>query len=283
MTEPTTPPLFRYVDEDDFHLSAHLLLDRAPATLSITIEGSDEPQSAHVPVGELPRVLAGIAAAAGLSAPVAAPTTAPPVYAPCTVHGGDCRTEAWPAPPAPPVDTDPRDRRDRWEAAAWAAGRTVDRNALAAYMAVADTEQAALRAEVEGLDEALRGAISVSEKDGARLRAELEQLRTDRATVLREAVEVAGQMGGRFGTDDHGDLDTGWNDACEAISTELRRLADEAQQPETEAARGCGCGTYMRCPNGHCTRHYTCQDCGRCCTCGCSGQPTPAPSEEPTP
>ncbi|MFY0511826.1 hypothetical protein ACOMD4_15790 [Streptomyces anulatus] len=42
-----------------------------------------------------------------------------------------------------------------------------------AVMAVADAEQASLRAEVEGLDEALRGAISASEKDGARLRAEL--------------------------------------------------------------------------------------------------------------
>lgn len=50
----------------------------------------------------------------------------------------------------------------------------------------------------------------------------------DRAAVLAEAAEVAGQMGGRFGTDDHGDVDAGWNDACEAIATDLRRLAGEA-------------------------------------------------------
>ncbi|MEU8623255.1 hypothetical protein [Streptomyces sp. NPDC048669] len=62
-----------------------------------------------------------------------------------------------------------------------------------AVMAVAAAEQAALRAEVEGLDEALRGAIAVSEKDGARLRAEMEQLRTDRAAVLREAADALGQ------------------------------------------------------------------------------------------
>ncbi|MEU6615340.1 hypothetical protein [Streptomyces parvus] len=61
----------------------------------------------------------------------------------------------------------------------------------------------------------------------------------DRAAVLREAVEVAGQMGGRFGTDDHGDIDTGWNDACEAVAAELRRLAADAvagvQPPTSEA------------------------------------------------
>lgn len=57
----------------------------------------------------------------------------------------------------------------------------------------------------------------------------------DRAAVLREAMEVAGQMGGRFGTDEHGDHDAGWNDACEAIAVELRQLADEAQQPTPAA------------------------------------------------
>lgn len=35
-------------------------------------------------------------------------------------------------------------RQARWENAAWAAGREVDRNALAVYMAVADAEQQAL-------------------------------------------------------------------------------------------------------------------------------------------
>jgi hypothetical protein len=68
---PSTEPMpFRYVDEDGFCLSARLLPDLnaggTTSTLSMTIEGSDEPQSAHVPVDELPQILAGIASAAGL-------------------------------------------------------------------------------------------------------------------------------------------------------------------------------------------------------------------------
>ncbi|XMN09344.1 hypothetical protein ACK8N7_26540 [Streptomyces griseobrunneus] len=78
MTDQTTPqppdqPVpFRYVDEDQYCLSARLLPDLntggTTGTVSITIEGSDEPQSAHVPVTELPKVLAGIAQSAGLAA-----------------------------------------------------------------------------------------------------------------------------------------------------------------------------------------------------------------------
>lgn len=53
-----------------------------------------------------------------------------------------------------------------------------------------------------------------------------------------------------------------------------RRLADAAvsgstagdEQPET-----CTCGPQMRCPNGHCSRHDMCQDCGNCCSCQCAG------------
>lgn len=40
------------------------------------------------------------------------------------------------------------------------------------------------------------------------------------------------------------------------------------KQPETE---DCQCGPQMRCPNGHCSRHYMCQDCGNCCSCECAG------------
>lgn len=67
MTE-TAPP-YRYVDSDDFCLSARLLPDLDAGgvtdTLSITIEGSDEPQSVHVPAAGVPAVAAGIVAAAG--------------------------------------------------------------------------------------------------------------------------------------------------------------------------------------------------------------------------
>ncbi|THA31767.1 hypothetical protein E6R18_15655 [Streptomyces sp. A1277] len=75
--QPTARPPYRYVDEDEFCLSAHRLSDLATGvpldTVSITVEGDSDPQSAHVPVGDLPRVLVGIAEAAGL-APAVAPT-----------------------------------------------------------------------------------------------------------------------------------------------------------------------------------------------------------------
>lgn len=64
------------------------------------------------------------------------------------------------------------ERRARYEDALWVHALNVAA-AATAVMAVADAEQASLRAEAEGLDEALRGTISASEKDGARLRAEL--------------------------------------------------------------------------------------------------------------
>lgn len=76
------------------------------------------------------------------------------------------------------------DRRARYAAAIW----KVD--ALAAVMAVADAEQASLRAEAEGLDEALRGAISASEKDGARLRAEVER----RTLMLQASRDQVAQL-----------------------------------------------------------------------------------------
>ncbi|MFE9777768.1 hypothetical protein ACFYPA_06375 [Streptomyces sp. NPDC005775] len=131
---------------------------------------------------------------------------------------------AFPAPADRAAAEQPADRRARYAAAIRAESSRVDDVALAdAVMAVADTEQAALRAEVEGLDEALRGAISVSEEDGARLRAEVERLRTDRATVLREASDFVAEL--LKETPEYGLF----------VAEKLCRLADEAQQPETEA------------------------------------------------
>ncbi|MET8113838.1 hypothetical protein [Streptomyces prasinus] len=48
-----------------------------------------------------------------------------------------------------PTELPDEARHQRWEAAALAAGREVDRNALRAYMAVADAEQDELRARIE--------------------------------------------------------------------------------------------------------------------------------------
>ncbi|MFL3869203.1 ParB N-terminal domain-containing protein [Streptomyces griseobrunneus] len=65
------PTPFRYVDEDGFCLSSRLLPDLnaggTTGVVSITVEGSDEPQSAQMPVAELPKILAGIAESAGLA------------------------------------------------------------------------------------------------------------------------------------------------------------------------------------------------------------------------
>ncbi|MFI6862623.1 hypothetical protein ACIBKZ_22470 [Streptomyces sp. NPDC050421] len=103
-----------------------------------------------------------------------------------------------------------------------------------AVMAVADAEQVALRAEVEGLDEALRGAISVSEKDSARLRAEVERLRTDRYPVLHRAADA---LDGRaaalreLSSSDYGEEAYAARELTEAADR-FRRMADEAQQPE---------------------------------------------------
>ncbi|MFE9855531.1 hypothetical protein [Streptomyces sp. NPDC005780] len=93
---------------------------------------------------------------------------------------------------APPVDTDLRDRRARYAAAIRAESSRVDDVAIAdAVMAVADTEQAALRAEVENngryitrLDTDYDGLRT----EWAALRAEVERLRTDRAGIVAEVL-----------------------------------------------------------------------------------------------
>ncbi|MGH3585827.1 MAG: hypothetical protein ACRDQ0_05850 [Pseudonocardia sp.] len=97
----------------------------------------------------------------------------------------------------------------------------------------------------------------------------------ERDRVLTEAAEVAGQMGGRFGTDEHGDTDAGWNDACEAIATELKQMVNE--QLETEAHEHVwttaldGADQPARDEAGRTWTH--------CGICG-QKQPTPTPTEE---
>ncbi|WP_326659573.1 hypothetical protein [Streptomyces sp. NBC_00385] len=190
-TTPTTPAPFRYVDEDDFHLSAHLVFN-LPATLSITIEGSDEPQSAHVPVGDLPKVLAGIAAAAGL-------------------------------PPARLVlgTTDQQPTTAEAE-------RQAD---------IADSVTAHTKALLTRRTETLR-------KRAERAEAERDQLRADRAAVLREAEAKAREIVAKLWGDGTTQTQLDRAGGARAVEWELglmasgSRLADEAQQPEP--ARFCG-------------------------------------------
>lgn len=121
------------------------------------------------------------------------------------------------------------DRRARWEAAAHAAGREVDRNALAVYMAVADAEQAELRAEFERRTLMLQA----SRDQAAVLSAEL----TRRAPLLgeyaAEIVRLRGLLWANYGATP-------------------RRMADEAQQPETEACTCAAAGAAFA-PAGHYT------------------------------
>lgn len=122
MTE-TTPP-YRYVDGDSFCLSARLLPDLNTGgvtdTLSITIEGSDEPQSVHVPAGDVSAVAAGIVAAAGQQPAATVPAPAP---------------------------TDRALRHERYATAMDAVTTGHVPDLLDAILAVADAEQAELRRE----------------------------------------------------------------------------------------------------------------------------------------
>jgi hypothetical protein len=72
-------------------------------------------------------------------------------------------------------------RTARWETAALAAGREVDRNALSAYMAVADAEQQALA------DDWAKSAAA-ADAEIRRLRAELATART---AAFCEAADIA--------------------------------------------------------------------------------------------
>ncbi|WP_428956162.1 hypothetical protein [Streptomyces sp. cg35] len=144
-----------------------------------------------------------------------------------------CGCEWMPGEPAastPPAGQNLRDRRERYAAALknvrmMRDGKNLDRQ-IDAILAVADAERendrltlehdrryiARLRAENEGLDEALRGLISASKKDSSRPPA-------DRAAVLRDLLWRLGQSAGDAAAEKF--LDD---------NPDLRRMADEAQQ-----------------------------------------------------
>ncbi|MER5675802.1 hypothetical protein ABT081_02540 [Streptomyces sp. NPDC002238] len=231
---PTTEPTpFRYVDDDGFCLTARLLPDLnaggTTGTLSMTIEGSDEPQSAHVPVDELPQILAGIAGAAGLERArrvLGTPTM--------NTETRSCGSAQLHQP----------HQFMRMEVVFRCPGTAAE-----------SARRRLTPSEHDRAWHAIEGSAGEEGADpGTVLNAVLHALRIDAPTAAEEQA-----------------------------ASPSRRMAAEAQRPTpdvAEALTDCGCGTYMRCPNGHCSRHYTCQDCGRCCTCECSG--APAATEEPT-
>jgi hypothetical protein len=73
----------------------------------------------------------------------------------------------------------PEQRQARWENAAWLAGRTVDRNALAVYMAVADAEQ-------QVVADSWAASVAASDAEVRRLRAELDAEKSTHAFTLRQ-------------------------------------------------------------------------------------------------
>jgi len=81
-------------------------------------------------------------------------------------------------------DEKPEARAARWEAAALAAGREVDRNALAVYLAVADAEQRALA-------DSWARAMAATDAEIRRLRAELA---TARQHIAAQVVEWSSQQ-----------------------------------------------------------------------------------------
>ncbi|MEV7492230.1 ParB N-terminal domain-containing protein [Streptomyces anulatus] len=128
-----------------------------------------------------------------------------------------------------PVRYEDDERDYRWRADAVMA--VADAEVVQAMRAMHDTKEEERQTHRLVLSEALglgTGAPWDAIRDRAAELTAASPAPADRAAVLAEAAEVAGQMGGRFGTDDHGDVDAGWNDACEAIATGLRRLAGEA-------------------------------------------------------
>ncbi|WP_405749264.1 hypothetical protein OG232_04195 [Streptomyces sp. NBC_01411] len=139
--------------------------------------------------------------------------------------GSQC---AKPAGHRPPGSDDPHmpvetlrknERHARWAAAAHAAGQEVDRNALRAYMAMADAEQQ------EMADAAVRFTSAIR-RENARLRAELEQAR---GSVLHEAADPY-ESNGRFVAQFVG----------HEVAADLRNMADKAQQPIADKAAALG-------------------------------------------
>lgn len=77
---------------------------------------------------------------------------------------------------------EPETRRARWEAAALAAGREVDRNALAVYVAVADAEQ-------QVLADSWAAAAAASDAEVLRLKGELAAARANATELAAQVVD----------------------------------------------------------------------------------------------
>jgi hypothetical protein len=156
----------------------------------------------------------------------------------------------------------PADRTARWEAAAHAAGREVDRNALAVYMAVADAEQAELRRE--------RDLAVAHDRQPYPTAWAYEQackaLHRKEAAIDR-VLEFAGRL------DETGRQLAG-PDAVHPVAAHIRHLLDtpagEAQQPEAQALPQPEGPEYTPCECGHIEPEHK-PNVGACRSCDCEG------------
>jgi hypothetical protein len=127
--------------------------------------------------------------------------------------------------------------------------------------ALMDHEQAApIHRRIDSLMSGAEAEVRAEALREAAKHIEAEQKRSDDHEVSR------------FGKLDHESVLE--RDAVLAAVAELRLMAEAAVSGSTagdEQAEPCRCGPQMRCPNGHCSRHYMCQDCGNCCSCQCAG------------
>lgn len=159
---------------------------------------------------------------------------------------------------APTTDqTEAAERRDRYTAALDGVRGTCA-SAASAAMAVADAEQAELRTRIRELDSMCRDTDRLR-KDWLEMRdrterveAKVQQLQTDRADVLREAADFFQglHLTGTTITAQEAEAE------LRRRAAELRRVAGEAQQPETQAAEvmfasdGCTCKPWTTDPGG---------------------------------
>lgn len=138
-------------------------------------------------------------------------------------------------------ETAPTDRRARYAAAIRDTdGWVLDdgQHMVDAVMAVADAEQQELRAQIANL----RTMYDVADARTSDLIEERDQLleaRVDRAAVLREAADALDVLEAEAWEGADSDEFIGRATGVGNAKTAVRRLADEAQQPETEAADTC--------------------------------------------
>jgi hypothetical protein len=119
------------------------------------------------------------------------------------------------------------ERRTRWEAAALAAGREVDRNALRAYMAVADAEQRALA------DDWAHSAAA-ADAEIRRLKARVRELERPAVEAKRREISSSYAETIAMAREDR-DFEGAFNLECQLKEREEQWAAEDAAHPAASA------------------------------------------------